>query len=104
MVTKTGGKKAAKKPAKKVAAKGRKRAPKEGGALNGQVIRGVAGEGLAAGRVYDCPTDCNRLTVIVRTPRPAIARERSTRASAMIRRTWSPSILVSTKRMSISCQ
>lgn len=59
--------------AKKVAPKGRK-STRRRGELEGQLVR-VGGEGLVAGdRVYDCPSDCTRLTVIVKQPKAAIDR------------------------------
>lgn len=58
---------------KKVAPKGRK-STRHRGELEGQLVR-LGGEGLLAGdRVYDCPSDCNRLTVIVKQPRAGIDR------------------------------
>jgi hypothetical protein len=58
---------------KKVAPKGRK-STRRRGELEGQLVR-VGAEGLiATDRIYDCPGDCNRLTVIVKQPRAGIDR------------------------------
>lgn len=57
---------------KKVTPKGRKTG---GGKMAGQLARIGGEEGLVAlGTVYDCPRDCDRLTVIVKNPRAAIDR------------------------------
>jgi hypothetical protein len=60
--------------AKKVAPKGRK-STRHRGELEGQLVRVGAAEGLiASDRVYDCPSDCTRLTVIVKQPKAGIDR------------------------------
>ena len=59
---------------KKVAPKGRK-STRRRGELEGQLVRVGAAEGLiASDRVYDCPSDCTRLTVIVKQPKAGIDR------------------------------
>jgi hypothetical protein len=63
------------KDEKKVAPKGRK-STRHRGELEGQIVRVGAAEGLIASgdRVYDCPSDCTRLTVIVKQPKAGIDR------------------------------